>query len=99
LSSAGHRVVPLRKPLTEYERLSLVEQSVLCHPAVHSVETEVGGDIHGDIHAEVVLWHRSPREQVVRDLEKALGAVAGGVRLTVTAVAHRRRGRVLLALV
>ena len=95
MSSAGHRVVPLRKPLTEDERLSLVEQSVLCHPAVHSVETELDGDIH----AEVVLWHRSPREQVVRDLEKALGTVAGGVRLTVAAVAHRRRGRVLLALV
>ncbi|HUQ55000.1 hypothetical protein [Lentzea sp.] len=95
MSRAGHRVVQLRKPLTEDERLSLVEQSVLCHPAVHSVEIEVDGDIH----AEVVLWHRSPREQVVRDLEAALGTMAGGVRLTVTAVAHRRRGRVLLALV
>ncbi|HEX7304642.1 hypothetical protein [Lentzea sp.] len=95
MSSCSSRVVQLRKPLTEDERLSLVEQSVLCHPAVHSVETEVDGDIH----AEVVLWHRSRRDQVVRDLRAALGAVAGDVRLTVTAVAHRRRGRVLLALV
>ncbi|MFD5827422.1 hypothetical protein [Lentzea sp. NPDC060358] len=95
MSRCTRHVVPLRTTLTEDERLSLVEQSVLCHPAVHSVET----GIDGDIHAEVVLWHRSPREQVVRDLTAALGAVAGRVRLTVTAVAHRRRERVLLSLV
>ncbi|MFD9701045.1 hypothetical protein [Lentzea sp. NPDC059081] len=95
MSSSSRRVVQLRRPLSEDERLSLVEQAVLCHPAVHSIETGVDGDIH----AEVVLWHRSPREQVVRDLTAALGAVAGQVRVTVTAFAHRRRERVLLSLV
>ncbi|SER69302.1 hypothetical protein [Lentzea albida] len=93
MSSCRHRVVQLRTPLSEDERLSLVEQTVLCHPAVHSVELFADEEVH----AEVVVWRGSSPQRTVRDISAALEAVLGdvAVTLTVVAVAHRRRDRVL----
>ncbi|MFD4636852.1 hypothetical protein ACFWN2_06025 [Lentzea sp. NPDC058436] len=93
MSSCRHRVVQLRTPLSEDERLSLVEQTVLCHPAVHSVELSSGDEIH----AEVVVWRGSSPQRTLHDITAALDAVLGDVAVSVTvvAVAYRRRERVL----
>ncbi|GHH27477.1 hypothetical protein [Lentzea cavernae] len=92
MSSCRHRVVQLRTPLSEDERLSLVEQTVLCHPAVHSVELSSDGEIR----AELVVW-RGSSPRAVQDISLALDAVLGEVAVSVevVAVAHRRRERVL----
>ena len=95
MSSCPSRVVPLRTPLSEDQRLSLAEQAVLCHPAVHSVELTSGEEIR----AEVVVWRGSSPERTAHDLVAALGAVLTEVSVTVdiTAVAYRRRSTTLFA--
>ncbi|MFD4668178.1 hypothetical protein ACFWNN_00505 [Lentzea sp. NPDC058450] len=95
LSSCPSRVVPLRTPLSEDQRLFLVEQTVLCHPAVHSVELTSGEEIR----AEVVVWRGSSPERTAHDLDSALYAVLADVPVcvTVTAIAYRRRSTTLLA--
>ncbi|GLY50240.1 hypothetical protein [Lentzea sp. NBRC 102530] len=95
MSSCPSRVVPLRTPLSEDQRLSLVEQTVLCHPAVHSVELTSGEEIR----AEVVVWRGSSPERTAHDLAAALNAVLTGVSVSVgiTAVAYRRRSTTLFA--
>jgi len=95
LTSPSHRVVQLRTPLTQDERLSVVEQTALCHPAVHSVELSS----EDEIHVEVVVWRGSSPLRTVHDIAAALGAVLPDVRvrLTVSAVAYKRRTTTLLA--
>lgn len=95
MSSCSHRVVQLRTPLSEDERLSIVEQTALCHPAVYGVELEAGEEIR----AEVVVWRGSSPEHTERDIAAALGAVLPEVlvRVAVTAVAYKRRSTVLFA--
>lgn len=95
LSSPSHEVVQLRTPLTEDRRLSLVEQTALCHPAVHSVELSSDAEIH----LEVVVWRGSSPQRAVHDIAAALDAVLPGVRVcvSVSAVAYRRRATTLLA--
>ncbi|MET9225859.1 hypothetical protein [Lentzea sp. NPDC003310] len=93
LSSRSHRVVQLRTPLSEDERLSLVEQTVLCHPAVQAVEIEPGAEIR----AEVVVWRGSSPQRVVHDIAAALDAVCPDVAVcvSVAGVAYKRRATVL----
>jgi hypothetical protein len=81
--------------MSEDERLSLVEQTALCHPAVHSVELSS----EDEIDVEVVVWRGSSPQRAVHDIAAALGAVLPGVpvRLTVSAIAYKRRTTVLLA--
>ncbi|MFJ5986041.1 hypothetical protein [Lentzea sp. NPDC092896] len=83
------------RQLPEDERLSLVEQTALCHPAVHSVELSS----EDGIRVEVVVWRGSSPLRTVHDIATALGAVLPGVpvRLTVSAVAYKRRATTLLA--
>ncbi|WP_330275334.1 hypothetical protein OG205_06565 [Lentzea sp. NBC_00516] len=82
------------RQLHEDERLLLVEQTALCHPAVHSVELSS----EDGIRVEVVVWRGSSPLRTVHDITAALGAVLPGVpvRLTVSAVAYRRRATTLL---
>ena len=95
LSSPSHRIVQLRTPMTEDQRLSLVEQTALCHPAVHSVELSSDGEIH----VEVVVWRGSSPQRAIHDIAAALDAVLPGVPVcvSVSAVAYRRRATTLLA--
>lgn len=83
------------RQLPEDEWLSLVEQTALCHPAVHSVELSS----EDGISVEVVVWRGSSPLRAVHDITAALGAVLPGVpvRLTVSAVAYRRSATTLLA--
>lgn len=96
MSSCSHRVVQLRTPMSEDERLSLVEQTALCHPAVHSVEVSAGDGIS----AEVVVWRGSSAQRTARDIAAALDAVLGevAVHVSVVAVAYVRRSTVLMAM-
>ncbi|MGW6447243.1 hypothetical protein [Lentzea sp. NPDC055074] len=96
MSSRSHRVVQLHTPMSEDERLSLVEQTALCHPAVHSVEVTPGDEIS----VEVVVWRGSSPQRTARDIAAALGAVLGevSVHVTVVAVAYMRRSTVLMAM-
>ena len=98
MSSASDRVVRLHPPISEDALVSIVEQAVLCHPAVQDVECSATPD--GGIRAEVVVWRGGAPRRTLRDIGAALGAVLDEVpvRLSVVAVAYRRRSTVLLAL-
>ncbi|SEQ91751.1 hypothetical protein SAMN05216188_106207 [Lentzea xinjiangensis] len=98
MTSCTGPVVHLRAPMSDDERVSLVERTALCHPAVRGVRCEIS--FSGEVHAEVVVWRGAGHDRAVRDLAAALGAVLGGVpvRLSVAAVAYRRRGTVLLSM-
>ncbi|ANZ39667.1 hypothetical protein BBK82_30110 [Lentzea guizhouensis] len=97
MSTCTERVVQLRTPMSDDQRLSLAEQAALCHPAVRGAECWMRSG--GEVVVEVVVWRGSSAERVRRDLGAALDAVLGGapVHVDVTAVAYRRRATVLLS--